>query len=240
MELSAQAFGSPELMQSLNQLDDNLRALRPGEDWGGSRGVRWASRVSASATAPACCRTSPTSTTSPSSSRSPTAAPGWTTSTSTSSSASSATQAGVDARTPGRARAGAARLRLPQARLRRRPPALAQGDAPARQGAARATSPHRMSGRQGAARPAPGRCGRRAVRVRAASGPSATPSRGTSRARSPTPSYARWARAATPATACGSTCATSRSTRPRPAPRPRSRCSSTRRSRWRWPTAGCR
>ena len=36
MELSAQAFGSPELMQSLNQLDDNLRSLRPGEDWGGS------------------------------------------------------------------------------------------------------------------------------------------------------------------------------------------------------------
>ena len=36
MELSAQAFGSAELMQSLDQLDDNLRALRPGEDWGGS------------------------------------------------------------------------------------------------------------------------------------------------------------------------------------------------------------
>ena len=35
-QLSAQAFGSPELMQSLSQLDDNLRALRPGEDWGGS------------------------------------------------------------------------------------------------------------------------------------------------------------------------------------------------------------
>ena len=34
--LAAQAFGSPELMQSLAQLDDNLRALRPGEDWGGS------------------------------------------------------------------------------------------------------------------------------------------------------------------------------------------------------------
>jgi uncharacterized protein with von Willebrand factor type A (vWA) domain len=34
MKLSAQAFGSPELMESLNQLDDNLRALRPGEDWG--------------------------------------------------------------------------------------------------------------------------------------------------------------------------------------------------------------
>lgn len=36
MELSAQAFGSPELMESLNQLDANLQALRPGEDWGGS------------------------------------------------------------------------------------------------------------------------------------------------------------------------------------------------------------
>jgi uncharacterized protein with von Willebrand factor type A (vWA) domain len=34
--LASQAFGSPELMQSLAQLDDNLRALRPGEDWGGS------------------------------------------------------------------------------------------------------------------------------------------------------------------------------------------------------------
>ncbi|MDX6357532.1 MAG: hypothetical protein QOH37_586, partial [Nocardioidaceae bacterium] len=36
MSLSQQAFGSPELMQSLSSLDDNLRALRPGEDWGGS------------------------------------------------------------------------------------------------------------------------------------------------------------------------------------------------------------
>jgi uncharacterized protein with von Willebrand factor type A (vWA) domain len=34
--LAAQAFGSPELMQSLSALDDNLRALRPGEDWGSS------------------------------------------------------------------------------------------------------------------------------------------------------------------------------------------------------------
>ncbi len=34
--LAAQAFGSPELMQSLDQLDDHLRALRPGEDWGGA------------------------------------------------------------------------------------------------------------------------------------------------------------------------------------------------------------
>ncbi|MEP9363810.1 VWA domain-containing protein [Nocardioides sp. CN2-186] len=36
MELSAQAFGSPELMRSLNQLDANLQAMRPGEDWGSS------------------------------------------------------------------------------------------------------------------------------------------------------------------------------------------------------------
>ncbi|CAI9410905.1 vWA domain-containing protein [Nocardioides sp. T2.26MG-1] len=36
MQLSAQAFGSSELMESLNQLDANLQALRPGEDWGGS------------------------------------------------------------------------------------------------------------------------------------------------------------------------------------------------------------
>jgi uncharacterized protein with von Willebrand factor type A (vWA) domain len=36
MELSAQAFGSPQLMESLNRLDSNLQALRPGEDWGGS------------------------------------------------------------------------------------------------------------------------------------------------------------------------------------------------------------
>jgi uncharacterized protein with von Willebrand factor type A (vWA) domain len=37
MELSAQAFGTPQLMQSLAQLDSNLQALRPGEDWRGSQ-----------------------------------------------------------------------------------------------------------------------------------------------------------------------------------------------------------
>ncbi|WP_426241815.1 vWA domain-containing protein [Nocardioides sp. LHG3406-4] len=36
MQLSQQAFGSPELMEQLSRMDDNLRALRPGEDWGGS------------------------------------------------------------------------------------------------------------------------------------------------------------------------------------------------------------
>ncbi|EFQ84060.1 hypothetical protein HMPREF0063_10776 [Aeromicrobium marinum DSM 15272] len=34
--LSQQAFGSPELMNSLARLDGTLQALRPGEDWGGS------------------------------------------------------------------------------------------------------------------------------------------------------------------------------------------------------------
>ena len=33
--LAGQAFGSPELMEALNELDENLRALAPGEDWGG-------------------------------------------------------------------------------------------------------------------------------------------------------------------------------------------------------------
>ncbi len=36
MALSAQAFGSADLMAELDQLDGNLRALRPGEDWGGT------------------------------------------------------------------------------------------------------------------------------------------------------------------------------------------------------------
>lgn len=36
MRLSAQAFGSAELMDQLSQLDGNLQALRPGEDWSGS------------------------------------------------------------------------------------------------------------------------------------------------------------------------------------------------------------
>jgi uncharacterized protein with von Willebrand factor type A (vWA) domain len=33
--LAQQAFGSPELMQSLAELDGTLRGLRPGEDWSG-------------------------------------------------------------------------------------------------------------------------------------------------------------------------------------------------------------
>ncbi len=40
MALSQQAFGSPALMQQLAQLDANLQALRPGEDWSGSERLR--------------------------------------------------------------------------------------------------------------------------------------------------------------------------------------------------------
>ncbi|WP_036518148.1 vWA domain-containing protein [Nocardioides sp. J54] len=36
MKLSAQAFGSPALMEQLGRLDANLQSLRPGEDWTGS------------------------------------------------------------------------------------------------------------------------------------------------------------------------------------------------------------
>ncbi|GAA1808728.1 VWA domain-containing protein [Nostocoides veronense] len=35
MALSQQAFGSPQLMDSLSRLDANLQMLRPGEDWNG-------------------------------------------------------------------------------------------------------------------------------------------------------------------------------------------------------------
>jgi uncharacterized protein with von Willebrand factor type A (vWA) domain len=38
--LSQQAFGSPSLMDQLGRLDDQLRALRPGEDWDGSERFR--------------------------------------------------------------------------------------------------------------------------------------------------------------------------------------------------------
>jgi uncharacterized protein with von Willebrand factor type A (vWA) domain len=38
MQLSQQAFGSPELMQQLARMDANLQSLRPDLDWGGSEG----------------------------------------------------------------------------------------------------------------------------------------------------------------------------------------------------------
>ena len=38
MELSQQAFGSPQLSEQLARMDANLQSLRPGEDWSGSEG----------------------------------------------------------------------------------------------------------------------------------------------------------------------------------------------------------
>jgi len=38
--LAQQAFGSPDLMNELGRLDDSLRSLRPGEDWGGAERMR--------------------------------------------------------------------------------------------------------------------------------------------------------------------------------------------------------
>ncbi len=38
MELSQQAFGSPQLMDQLSRIDGLLQGLRPGEEWGGSEG----------------------------------------------------------------------------------------------------------------------------------------------------------------------------------------------------------
>lgn len=40
MELSQQAFGSPQLTEQLARMDANLQALRPGEDWSGSEGFQ--------------------------------------------------------------------------------------------------------------------------------------------------------------------------------------------------------
>ena len=188
--LAQQAFGSPELMQALAQLDGNLQSLRPGEDWGGSERMD-GDRASGSATAPASSRTSPTSTPWPTSSPSRRTARSSTTSTSTRSPGSSATQAAVDARDPAAAREGAARLgRDPSAAadgsFELTPKAMRaarQGPAPRRRGG--------MSGRQGKRdlRRA-GAAGDRSGATRA-SGRSATPSRGTSPARSRTRSPAR-------------------------------------------------
>ena len=175
--LAQQAFGSPELMESLSALDANLQALRPGEDWGGSErfdgeqglglgdgtGVlqdladldELAEQLSQSyggarmddLDLDKLAR-------------------------------QLGDEAAVDARTLQRARAGAARLRLPEARLRRPAAADAEGDAPARQVAAARRRPADV---RPAGRPRLRRAGAAGERCRAppASGRSATPSRGT-------------------------------------------------------------
>ena len=99
MQLSQQAFGSPQLTEQLARMDANLQSLRPGEDWSGSESFEGGAGAWGSATAPAPSRTSPSSTRWPTSSPSPTAGHGSTTSTSTRWPASSATEAAVAART---------------------------------------------------------------------------------------------------------------------------------------------
>ena len=238
MRLSAQAFGSPELMAQLGQLDANLQALRPGEDWSGSerferRGGARARRRHRRAAGPR--RTGRAGRTAlpvlrrlapgrpgPGRPRPPARA--------------GRRGVGPDA---GGDRAGHARRRLPAARRRRRPPALPAGHAAARQGAA-------AGHRQAALRPAgppghpalPARPGSRPAP--AGSGSSATPSRGTSPAPSPTRSAARIADGGDPRRGLRLAVDDIEVTRRRPARRPPSPCWWTRRSRWPPRDAGCR
>ena len=188
MELSQQAFGSPALMESLSRLDSNLQSLRPGEDWGGvgADGRRGGPRPRRrhrrlpghrrprrpGRAAQPVLRRRPDGRPRPRQARPP------------------ARRRGRGRRAhPPAARAGAPRQRHPPARHRRQPAADPEGDAPARQGAA----PRRRREDvrpPGPARAAPRRRGRRAVRRHPRPGSSATPSRGTSRARCSTASYA--------------------------------------------------
>ena len=160
--LAAQAFGSPELMQSLAQLDDNLRALRPGEDWGGSEefgGEQGLGLGDGTGVLQDLAELDDLAE-------------------QLSQSYGGARmddvdldklarqlgdQAAVDAKTLAELERALQRDRLPQARLRRPAEALAQGDAPARQGAAqRRRQPDVRP--PGPARPAPCRRGGRAQR----------------------------------------------------------------------------
>ena len=238
MQLSAQAFGvaGADAVAGPDGRQPAGAATRRG--LGRRRSASRASRASGSATAPASSRTSPTSTTWPTSSPSPTPARGWTTSTSTSSPASSATR-------PPSTRAPCSELEQAlrdsgylRARLRRRAAAHAQGDAPARQGAAARRG-------QTDVRP-PGPARRCARPVRRASCP-ARPGEWAFGDTEPWDITAHGRQRRTPSAADGGSPAayarasrTSRSPRPRRAPRRRSRCSSTRPSRWRWTAAGCR
>ena len=133
--LAQQAFGSPDLMQSLGRLDDNLQALRPGEDWGsgesfeGEQGLglgdgtgvlqdladldQLADQLSQSYDGARMDDVDLDKL-----------------------ARQLGDEAAVDARTPGRAREGPASERAAQAQLRRAAQALAEGHASARQGAA--------------------------------------------------------------------------------------------------------
>ena len=135
MELSQQAFGSPAADGAAGPDGRQPAGAAPGRGLGRLGALRGRARGSGSATAPACCRTSPSSTSSPTSSRSPTAARGSTTSTSTRWPASSATRRrstrGRCRSSSGRCATAATSTAAPTASC-----GSAQGDAPARQGAA--------------------------------------------------------------------------------------------------------
>ena len=236
MQLSPQAFGSPQLMQSLARMDANLQSLRPGEDWGGSErfdGEQGLGLGDGTGVLPGPRRP-----------RRP-GRPALPVLRRRADGRRRPRQARPPARRRGRRRrphpaASSSRRCATRGYLKRGSDGelrlTPEGDAPARQGAAaRRRQPDVRPA--GPARPAPGRRGGRAVRR--------DPGVGVRRHRAVGhPAHGRsTAYAAGPPTAaarCVDASRTSRSPRPRRAPRPRSRCSSTRRSRWRWTAAGCR
>ena len=238
MELSQQAFGSPALMEQLARMDANLQALRPGEDWGGSEqfeGGEGLGLGDGTGVLQDLARARrPRRPARPS----PTTARASTTSTSTRSPGSSAT---ARRSTPGRCRSSSARCAT--AATSTAAPTASTGSARRRCGSSArrccATWPSGCRDGRGSASSAR-RAPRATCRARPASGSSATPSRGTSRAASATRYDGPSPRVATRARAYGWRSGTSRCRRPRRAPRPPWRCWSTRRSRWRWTAAGCR
>ena len=148
MQLSQQAFGSPELMEQLGRMDDNLRALRPGEDWDGSERFEGGEGLGLGDGTGALQDLAELDELADQLSQSYGGARlddvdldklarqlG--------------DEAAVDARTLQRARAGAARQRLPAPRHRRRPPALARRRCASSASRCCATWPSGCSGRQG-------------------------------------------------------------------------------------------
>ena len=229
-----------QLMQSLARLDANLQALRPGEDWGGSErfdgeqglglgdgtGVlqdladldELAEQLSQSLRRRPDGRRRPRQAGPPARRRGgrrrPHPAASW--------SRRCATPATCKRSSDGQ-------LRLSPKAMRQLGKALLRDVADADVAAARASAT--------CARPAR----RASCPARPGSGRSATPSRGTSPARSPTPCVRTVAEGGDAARRRTARDRRRRgAARPRRAPRPRSRCWSTRRSRWRWTAAGCR
>ena len=161
MALSQQAFGSPQLMDQLGRLDDNLRALRPGEDWGGSESFQGDQGLGLGDGTGALQDLADLDDLADALAQQYDGAR-----LDDVDLDQLARQLGTGGRRrrahPGRAGAGPAPERLPPTHLRRAAHPLAQGDAPARQGpAAGRRRPHVVP--PGPARPAAGRRGRGAL-----------------------------------------------------------------------------